>query len=157
MPASRRRVAAALLVVALASLATGLLRSGYPHRCVVDASACSRDSDYVEARGYPIAWLVSEPLPELDLPAYRRILALPLALDLTALFALTASNWLVVALSRRRFPGFSGWLVPGGYLGLQLIAAHVLHLRVDEIAPLVASFSLVALANARGGVAVERP
>jgi hypothetical protein len=89
-----RRAAA----VACGFLFLGLIDVSYPHRQVVDPSARGTDSDYIEARGFPIAWFVTEELPELKLPIHRRILPGALAFGIAALFSAFAAPWLAVAL-----------------------------------------------------------
>jgi hypothetical protein len=89
-----------------AFLVLGLLDDGYVLREVVDPSARGRDSDYVQARGFPFDWLVSEELPELQLPLHRRILLGTLAFDMSFLFLFFAGAWLSIALLQTSWKRF---------------------------------------------------
>ena len=59
--------ALALLLATGVSLILGLGVRSFPHACRFDDAWCSADSAYVEARGFPTAWLVLDPDPELPL------------------------------------------------------------------------------------------
>ena len=160
MQLGRAHAATVVSLATAASLLMGLISVGYPHRCAVDPAACANDSDYVEARGFPVAWLVTAPLADLDLPVHRRILSSALGVSLIALCALATSNWLALlganSLSRRVPPPASSlirWVLPALFLVSQLGIGLKLYFPASDLTVNVVAFAVAALAYSRGAAA----